>query len=97
MKPSESQLDTLLHIWVEGGATDALLAPSPKGQAPSAWDEWTFAMERMYSRTATDVCPLEIPLPSCKARKRILTSSHPNMSSKHSKMVPFPKSIPSDH
>ena len=55
LKPSEVQLDTLLHIWIEGGATDAFLAPPPKGTETSAWDKWTAMMDRMYNRSATDV------------------------------------------
>lgn len=55
LKPSEVQLDTLLHIWIEGGATDAILAPTPLGQDISAWERWTGSMEKMYNRSATDV------------------------------------------
>jgi N-terminal acetyltransferase B complex non-catalytic subunit len=62
LKPSEVQLDTLLHIWIEGGATDAILAPTPKGVEVSAWDQWTAAMERMHNKSATDVSPSLYPI-----------------------------------
>ena len=55
LKLSEVQLDTLLHIWIEGAATDAILAPIPRGQDLSAWENCTAAMEKMYNRSATDV------------------------------------------
>jgi hypothetical protein len=55
LKPSEVQLDTLMHIWIEGGATDAHLAPNPRGTEVSAWERWTASMERMYNRSSTDV------------------------------------------
>jgi N-terminal acetyltransferase B complex non-catalytic subunit len=55
LKPSEVQLDTLMHIWIEGGATDAHLAPNSRGMEVSAWEKWTSAMERMYNRSSTDV------------------------------------------
>jgi hypothetical protein len=55
LKPSEVQLDTLMHIWIEGGATDAHLAPNPRGTEISVWEKWTAAMERMYNRSSTDV------------------------------------------
>jgi N-terminal acetyltransferase B complex non-catalytic subunit len=55
LKLSEVQLDTLLHIWIEGAATDAILAPIPRGQELSAWENCTAAMEKMYNRSATDV------------------------------------------
>jgi hypothetical protein len=55
LKPSEVQLESLLHIWLEGGATDALLAPLPKGQEIPAWDKWTSAMEKMYNKSSSDV------------------------------------------
>jgi hypothetical protein len=57
LKLSEVQLDTLLHIWIEGAATDAILAPIPRGQELSAWENCTAAMEKMYNRSATDVRP----------------------------------------
>jgi N-terminal acetyltransferase B complex non-catalytic subunit len=57
LKLSEVQLDTLLHIWIEGAATDAILAPIPRGQELSAWENCAAAMEKMYNRSATDVRP----------------------------------------
>jgi N-terminal acetyltransferase B complex non-catalytic subunit len=57
LKLSEVQLDTLLHIWIEGAATDAILAPIPRGQKLSAWENCAAAMEKMYNRSATDVRP----------------------------------------
>jgi len=62
LRLSEVQLDTLLYIWIEGAATDAILAPIPRGQEMSAWDNCTAAMEKMYNRSATDVRS-SIPLP----------------------------------
>lgn len=50
----------MLHIWSEGAATDAILAPIPRGQDLSAWENCTAAMDKMYNRSATDVRPFHL-------------------------------------
>ena len=50
----------MLHIWSEGAATDAILAPIPRGQDLSAWENYTAAMDKMYNRSATDVRPFHL-------------------------------------
>jgi hypothetical protein len=89
LKPSEVQLDTLMHIWIEGGTTDAHLAPNPRGVEISAWEKWTAAMERMYNRSSTDASF------TCVDYGKLMVS-YQNTSNRHLNMVHSRKSILSD-
>jgi hypothetical protein len=73
LKPTEVQLDNLLHVLFERGAGEAEL-----GAYQDTWDDLEAKARAMYKRTATDVGGMWRVW-----KKGALMSSFPSMSSRH--------------